>query len=62
MFLANPVMAFCTVLLVALTGYHIFSTMQIKKGKESWFALGVKMGNAFQELKKDGVDIFRNLL
>lgn len=62
MFLENPVMAFCTGLLVALIGYHIYSTIQIKKEQERWFALGVKMEKAFQELKKDGTDIFRDLL
>lgn len=61
MFWENPVMTFCVGLLVALIGYHIYSTIQIKKEQKKWFAMGVRMEQAVQELKKDGIDIFRDL-
>ena len=56
MFLENPVMAFCSGLIVALIGYHIYFLIEIKKEQEKWFLLGLTT----QLMKEEGVDLFKD--
>ena len=59
MFLENPVMAFCSGLIVALIGYHTYFLIVIKKEQEKWFMLGVKMQQAAEVMEEEGIDLFK---
>ena len=59
MFLENPVMAFCSGLIVALIGYHIYFLVQIKKEQEKWFLLGVRMEQAVKVMEEEGIDLIK---
>ena len=59
MFLENSVMAFCSGLIVALIGYHIYFLVQIKKEQEKWFLLGVRMEQAVKVMEEEGIDLIK---
>ena len=60
MFLENPVMAFCSGLIVALIGYHIYFLVQIKKEQERWFLFGVRMEQAVKLMEEEGINLFKD--